>query len=135
MTQDLLNPVPETLLPADPAQGLLDAGDSAHEVAASHPTSSAAWAALAQDALADGRVIEGYAFARVGYHRGLDLLRRNGWRGHGPVPWEHAPNRGWLRCLHHLAVAAELIGEADEAHRCREFLHESSRTAAEVLRG
>ena len=37
-----------------------------------------------------------YAYARVGYHRSLDLLRRNGWKGHGPVPWEHEPNRGFL---------------------------------------
>ena len=130
MTQDLLNPVPETLLPADPAQPLLDAGDPAREVAASHPTSSAAWAALAEAALAADRVIEGYAFARVGYHRGLDLLGRNDWR---PVPWEHEPNRGWLRCLHHLAVAAALMGESDEAHRCREFLRESSATAYTTL--
>lgn len=133
MTQDLLNPQPDTLLPADPASATLAAGTDPAVVAAQHPTSSAAWAALAQAALTRGRVIEGYAYARVGYHRGLDLLRRHGWRGHGPVPWEHEPNQGWLRCLHLLAVAAAEIGEADEAHRCREFLHESSATASRVL--
>ena len=40
-----------------------------------------------------------YAYARVGYHRSLDPLRRNGWKGHGPVPWDHEPNRGFLRAL------------------------------------
>ncbi|NBO46194.1 MAG: DUF3151 domain-containing protein, partial [Actinobacteria bacterium] len=94
VNQDLLNPVPPTLLPHDEAVGLLNQGMAPVEVAAVHPTSSAAWAVLAERALADGRTIEGYAYARVGYHRGLDLLRRNGWRGHGPVPWEHEPNQG-----------------------------------------
>ena len=133
VNQDLLNPVPPTLLPHDEAVGLLNQGMAPVEVAAVHPTSSAAWAVLAERALADGRTIEGYAYARVGYHRGLDLLRRNGWRGHGPVPWEHEPNQGWLRCLHSLSVAAARINEEDEAHRCREFLRESSATASEVL--
>lgn len=133
MAHDLLNPQPETLLPVDPAVAQLAAGESAAAVAAAHPTSSAAWAMLAADALAAGRVIEGYAYARVGYHRGLDALRRNGWRGAGPVPWEHEPNRGWLSCLHSLAVAAAAIGEDDEAHRCREFLRESSPTAYAAL--
>ncbi|WP_425301001.1 DUF3151 family protein, partial [Nocardia farcinica] len=44
-----------------------------------------------------------YAFARTGYHRGLDLLRRNGWKGFGPVPWSHEPNRGFLRSVGALA--------------------------------
>lgn len=135
VNQDLLNPVPPTLLPVDEAVQLLSQGAPAAEVAAKHPTSSAAWAELAEHALEQGRVIEAYAFARVGYHRGLDLLRRNGWRGHGPVPWEHEPNRGWLRCLHFLAVAAATINETEEAHRCSEFLRESSLTASEVLGG
>ena len=43
--------------------------------------------------------IEAYAYARTGYHRGLDALRRNGWKGFGPVPWSHEPNRGFLRCV------------------------------------
>ena len=60
--------------------------------------------------------MESYAYARVGYHRGLDLLRRNGWKGHGPVPWEHEPNRGFLRCLHALARAAAAIGETGRGH-------------------
>ena len=52
-----------------------------------------------------------YAYARVGYHRSLDSLRRNGWKGHGPVPWEHEPNRGFLRALAALTTAAGRIGE------------------------
>ena len=69
-----------------------------------------------------GRVVESYAYARTGYHRGLDALRRSGWKGHGPVPWEHEPNRGFLRALHALARAAAAIGEDEEYERCRQFL-------------
>jgi hypothetical protein len=69
----------------------------------------------------------------VGYHRGLDALRRNGWKGHGPIPWEHGPNRGFLECLHELSLAAQAIGETDEAERTRQFLRDSSREAADVL--
>ena len=97
------------------------------------PTSSLAWADLADQAWADGQVVESYAFARVGYHRGLDALRRSGWKGHGPVPWEHEPNRGFLRCLGALSRAAGAIGEADEETRCAVFLRESSATAAAAL--
>ena len=89
------------------------------QVAAAHPTSSLAWAALAERALADGETITGYAYARTGYHRGLDQLRRSGWKGFGPVPWSHAPNQGFLRALGALQKAAAAIGEADEAERCR----------------
>ncbi len=135
MDQNLLGGPPPTYLPEDPAAPLLDAGADPREVAAQHPTSSLAWAELADRAFAEDRVIESYAFARVGYHRGLDLLRRNGWKGHGPVPWEHVPNRGFLRCLHALARAAGAIGEEDEATRCTLFLRDSSSAAADALEG
>ena len=104
-------------------------------MAADHPTSSLAWAVLAEEALAGDRTVEGYAYARTGYHRGLDALRGNGWKGHGPVPWEHEPNRGFLRALHALGVAAGRIGEDDEAARCRTFLADSSATAVSQLDG
>ncbi len=132
---NLLGEPPETLLPADPGAADLDAGTSAASVAATHPDSTLAWALLAQEALDDGRDLEGYAFARTAYHRSLDLLRRNGWRGHGPVPWSHAPNHGFLRSLAVLATGSERLGDTDEAHRCREFLHESSPQAyADLVR-
>jgi hypothetical protein len=79
--------------------------------------------------------VTAYAYARVGYHRSLDLLRRNGWKGHGPVPWSHEPNRGFLRALAALAVAAGRIGEAPEAARCAEFLRDSSPEAHAALLG
>ena len=88
MSSDLLG-IPPTHLPDDPASRPLEDGVAADQVAAAHPTSSLAWAVLAEDALADDRVVEAYAYARTGYHRGLDALRRSGWRGQGPVPWEH----------------------------------------------
>jgi hypothetical protein len=74
-----------------------------------------------------------YAYSRVGYHRSLDLLRRNGWKGHGPVPWEHEPNRGFLRCLAVLASSARAIDESDEWDRCSEFLRDSSPEAYDAL--
>ncbi|HEU4948679.1 MAG TPA: DUF3151 domain-containing protein [Kribbella sp.] len=130
---NLLSGPPETLLPEDPATAELAAGADPAEAAAHHPTSSLAWSALAEAALADGRTIEAYAYARTGYHRGLDALRRNGWKGHGPVPWEHEPNRGFLRCLAVLGKAAAAIDEQDEAERCATFLRDSSPTAAAEL--
>ncbi|GAA1678994.1 DUF3151 domain-containing protein [Kribbella sp. NPDC056951] len=130
---NLLSGPPETLLPVDPAAAELAAGTPAVEVAASFPASSLAWGTLAEAALAEGNTIEAYAYARTGYHRGLDLLRRNGWKGHGPVPWEHEPNRGFLRCLAVLAKAAGAIDEKEEAERCATFLRDSSPTAADVL--
>jgi hypothetical protein len=51
------------------------------------------------------------------------------------VPWEHEPNRGFLRCLNALARAATQIGEDDEATRCTLFLRESSSTGADALEG
>ena len=56
-----------------------------------------------------------------------------GWKGHGPVPWEHEANRGFLRALHALATAADAIHEGPEAERCRQFLADSSPTAAREL--
>lgn len=120
---NLLGGPEPTLLPAEPAATEeLAGGADAYDVARRHPESSLAWAALSDQAWAEGRVVEAYAFARVGYHRGLDALRRNGWKGHGPVPWSHEPNRGFLRCLENLSRAASAIGETHEAERCEQFL-------------
>ena len=128
---DLL--APRTLLPVDPASAELAAGADPVQVATEHPTSSAAWAALAEEALGRGFWIEGYAYARTGYHRGLDSLRKAGWRGIGPVPWSHEPNQGFLRAWHALAVAAAAIHETDEATRCETFLADCDPAAAAAL--
>ncbi len=132
-------------LPEDPAASALAAGspvsgdwseaerETVRAAAAQHPASALAWAMLAEDALAQGRPVESYAFARTGYHRSLDALRRAGWRGTGSVPWSHEPNRGFLRSLAALSRAAGAIGEDDEAQRCADFLRESSREAATEL--
>jgi hypothetical protein len=135
--KDLLagaGPAP-THLPTDPATELLEAGADPAEVAARYPSSSAAWAALAERAYGQGEVVAAYAYARTGYHRSLDQLRRSGWRGQGPVPWEHEANRGFLRSLYMLGAAAAAIGEDDEAERCQQFLRDSSPTAAAELGG
>jgi Protein of unknown function (DUF3151) len=112
-----------------------DATAALQDVAARFPTYSAAWARLAERALGAGEPVLAYAYARTGYHRGLDQLRRSGWRGHGPVPWSHRPNQGFLRCLHALARAADAIGEADEAARCAQFLRDCDPSAADALTG
>jgi hypothetical protein len=130
---NLLAGPPPTYLPEDEAADELDYGVTPADVAAAHPACLAAWAALADDALDRGEPVASYAYARTGYHRGLDQLRRAGWRGNGPIPWEHEPNRGFLRCLYLLARAADTIGERDEARRCDQFLREASVTAAAEL--
>ena len=133
---DQLGGPPPTFLPDEPtAREALESSTDPTEVAARFPTYSGAWAALADRAYAAGATVESYAYARVGYHRGLDALRRSGWKGFGPVPWSHAPNQGFLRALHALGRAAETIGETDEAERCQSFLRESDPAAEAALRG
>ena len=134
--RDLIAGPPPTLLPADPAAVELERGDDPRDVVRRHPESPLTWANLAERALhdADTDDVTAYAFARVGYHRSLDSLRRNGWKGHGPVPWEHVPNRGFLRALAALTTAADRIGEDAERQRCDDFLRDSSPEAhAELL--
>jgi hypothetical protein len=123
---------PETLLPAEPEVISELDRTGKHEVArvvAAHPTSSLAWAELANIAHAEGRTLDSYAYARVGYHRGLDALRKAGWRGQGPIPWRHEPNRGVLRAFYALRRAAGEIGEAGEVERLTALLNGSDPTA------
>lgn len=130
---DLLGP-PPVLLPGDSeAEAALDAGEAPTMVAAAHPAASVAWAQLAEDALDEDKAITAYAYARTGYHRGLDQLRRNGWKGFGPVPYAHEPNRGFLRCVAALARAADAIGETAEFDRCRDLLDDCDPAARAEL--
>lgn len=120
----------ETVLDPEPADALsrlesaagLD-GERRREavagVVADHPRCLLAWAMLGESARDD---VEAYAAFRVGYHRGLDRLRANGWRGSGYVRWVHAENQGFLRSLDGLRRMAGAIGETDEAERCQQFL-------------
>jgi hypothetical protein len=125
MTELHVTESPETRI--EEPDGCLDALEGAKSeeqvaaVAAQYPTCLAAWAALGEAALDGGRAVEAYAYFRVGYHRGLDRIRKSGWRGSGRVPWSHPGNRGFLRALVGLSMAAEAIGETDEAQRCRDF--------------
>ncbi len=129
---NLLEP-PETHLPADvEAQAELDEGTDVTEVAARHPTYSAAWARLGELALESDEFVAAYAYARTGYHRGLDSLRKAGWKGFGPVPWSHRPNQGVLRAIAVLAKAALAIGEDAEYDRCRQLLADSDPAALEA---
>ncbi|SEA01818.1 Protein of unknown function [Bowdeniella nasicola] len=129
MKQNLLRPEP-TLLPADPAAPLIEEGASPHEVARQHPASSLPWALLSEQAFAERDDVAAYAYARTGYHRGLDALRRAGWRGAGPIPFDHLPNQGFLRALMALGKAAAAIGEDDEAERIVEFLSDADPSIA-----
>ncbi|ANY06884.1 DUF3151 domain-containing protein [Pseudonocardia sp. HH130630-07] len=122
-----------TRLPVDPAAAELTAGTDPSEVAAGSPASSIAWAVLAERALSAGETVAGYAYARTGYHRGLDQLRRNGWKGFGPVPWSHEPNRGFLRSCGALLRAADGIGEAPEVERLRSLIADSDPEALAAL--
>jgi hypothetical protein len=94
-------------------------------VARRSPAYVAAWAHLAEAARAQGHEVEAYAFARTGYHRALDRLRGNGWRGMGFVPWDHEPNRSALLAFHELLRAAQVIGETPEVERMRKLLLDS----------
>lgn len=91
------------------------------DVATRWPRHLDAWASLSE---LSAPAADRYAFARVGYHRGLDALRAAGWRGSGFVRWSHEENRGFLRSLRALREVAEAIGETDEADRCRHFLRQ-----------
>ena len=116
--------------------GDLDGRWSFLDVVERHPDSSLVWALLAEASMR-ARTQQGdvtaYAFARTGYHRGLDALRRAGWRGKGPIPWEHEPNQGFLRVLWALACAARRIGEQAEYERCVVFLLEASESGYVAL--
>ncbi len=123
---------PETVLPDAPAEAVQAlseamAGSSPRAavalVAARWPRYLEAWASLAELSSGDD-VTAAYAFARTGYHRGLDALRAAGWRGSGYVRWRHASNRGFLRSLEALQQTAGLIGEDDEQQRCALFLRQ-----------
>lgn len=121
---------PETVLSPEPAEARdeLDRAMNAPEqnrrdevsaVVARWPKYLDAWARLGELARDE---VEAYAYFRVGYHRGLDRLRQEGWRGSGYVRWEHESNQGFLCALQGLAHMADAIGEVEEAERCRQFL-------------
>ncbi len=115
------SPVVDDLLRRAFAAPLDDRRARVAEVVAGNPRSLNAWAALGSLGRDD---IERYAAYRVGYHRGLDALRANGWRGSGYVRWVDQTNRGFLRCLHGLQQMAAAIGEVDEAERIAGFMHQ-----------
>ncbi len=137
MSGNLLNPTMPghgTELPDDTdVRRALAGGATPSEVAAAHPARSLPWAVLAERALAAGEPVQSYAYARVGYHRGLDALRGAGWRGSGPVPWSHVPNQGFLRALAALGAAAAAIGEDAEKRRCAMFLADCDPAAGDQI--
>ncbi len=131
--QNLIDGPPPTLLPEDSATlADLAAGMDPDQIVRRHPSSSLAWAVLAEQAWAQDQVMEAYAFSRVGYHRGLDALRRNGWKGHGAVPWSHEPNQGFLRCLQILGRASNAIGETEETTRINALILDCDPTLSTV---
>jgi hypothetical protein len=95
--------------------------EAVSDVVRSFPWWSESWAELGDLARDD---VEAYGCYRVGYHRGLDALRKSGWRGSGYVRWREPSNRGFLRCVEGLRSAAASIGETDEEERCAIFLRQ-----------
>lgn len=131
--------IPETHLPQEPEvvaalENLPNDFQAVQAVAAKYPASSLPWAALAGMALRAGEPVQAYAYARVGYHRGLDALRRAGWRGQGPVLWSHEPNRGVLRSFWFLREAAREIEETNEVDRLTNLLDDSDPSAASQVK-
>ena len=116
-------PPPEPVAAAALTDALALDGDARRaalaSVAARWPRFLDVWAALGDLGRDD---IERYAYYRVGYHRGLDALRANGWRGSGYVRWSAPTNQGFLRSLAGLGAMAEAIGETDESERIAVFL-------------
>jgi hypothetical protein len=133
MHENLLGPEPTRLPERPEAQAAADGGTDPGKIVRAYPDFSEAWALLAERALHAGDPVAAYAYARTGYHRGLDQLRRAGWKGHGPSPWSHRPNRGFLRALAALARAAQAIGETEELERCWTFLDDSDPDAPALL--
>ena len=133
MSGENLLGIPETKLPVDPAAQKLDDGVDARDVARGYPASSLVWATLAEDALDDGEVIEAYAYARTGYHRSLDRLRANGWKGWGPVPASHEANQPVLKAIAMLALASKAIGDDAEYDRCRQMLSDADPASVAAL--
>lgn len=126
---------PEIVLPDPPAElvaGLVRADSAlrprseAAKIAVKFPDHPSVWALLGElverQAVDEQSRIEAYAYFRVGYHRGLDALRKNGWKGSGYVRWTHPSNTGFLRSLDGLRRMAEAIGETEESIRCADFL-------------
>lgn len=114
----LTPPAPEVRSVLDGAEGI----EPVREIVRADPLCLEGWARLSGSAYEGGDDIAAYAYARVGYHRGLDLLRSAGWRPDREVRWEHEGNRGFLLALFELMRASAAIGEGVEARRCREFL-------------
>ena len=122
----------ESILPLEPAElrhRLAQLGSASDDekrnelakLACEFPASSAVWALLAA---ASATAVERYAFARVGYHRGLDAARKAGWRGSGYIRWKEPSNRGLLASIDALRIAAAEIGESEEVQRCALFLRQ-----------
>ncbi|MCQ4626558.1 DUF3151 domain-containing protein [Corynebacterium sp. CCUG 65737] len=127
--KDMMAP-PPVQLPDDPAAGKDLLND---DTALTHPDSPSVWAARARRELDGGDVLVAYAYARTGYHRSLDRLRANGWKGWGPVPYSHEPNRGVLESIAMLALTSQAIGDNAEYDRCRQMLSDADPAAVEKL--
>jgi len=124
--------IPETRLPSeDPTleqeMNKVRGNESADKrstlliLASKNPESIGIWCVLG---ISSSEMMESYSYFRVAYHRGLDSLRKNGWRGSGFVRWEHESNRYFLFALNQLAEISREIGDHAEAERCSLFLRQ-----------
>ena len=80
--ENLLGPEP-TLLPDMRVSQALAHGTAPADVVRAHPGVSPRLGRTRRTGtrVPQGRDVEAYAYARVGYHRGLDSLRKAGWNG------------------------------------------------------
>ena len=124
---------PDVLMDGEPAEALSTLAEATvaedpvtaiSAVCVRWPACLDAWASLGEVLSCQHEHALAYAAFRTGYHRGLDRLRSNGWRGSGWVRWRHPVNRGFLRALHGLGSTAAEIGESNEAERCFLFLQQ-----------
>ena len=125
---NLLNPADPTLLPVNAELQKAIESLPPMELPIKFPDQPLAWALAAEAAWKSSQVLGSYAYARVGYHRALDQLRKSGWKGAGPVPYAHEGNRGFLWCLAALGRAAKEIGEEAEVYRLANFISECTGT-------
>ncbi|AZA10837.1 DUF3151 domain-containing protein [Corynebacterium gerontici] len=127
---DMLAPPPMHLPEDQPAS-------TDPSMALKHPASPAIWASLAVEAIdhasTDMERVHAYALARTGYHRSLDRLRAAGWKGWGPIPFEHEPNQGVLKSIACLALASKMIGDDAEYERCRQMLSDADPQCVAIL--
>ena len=102
--------------------------DELYDIARVNPSDIHCWVALSIAIIETTKLekvdqaVMAYAYARIGYHRGLDILRTNGWFGSGFIRSSVINNRGFLAALALVAITSKNLSYHEESSRCMEFL-------------